>query len=126
MRNKQGEDSQERAKAKIDLPEERVEQGDHGDEDDEPAEARDELLNHDHEQVAAVIVHRRHRANAVPRARDEAHQVHICKSKQRDDLVARAQDSRHRYIVVGDGSIFGGRSNISICQTMRGKKAETN
>ena len=96
MRNKKVESNQERAKAKINLPEQRVEQGDHGDEDEEPAEARDELLNYEHEHVAAGIVHRWHRANAAPRARDEVHRVHNCKNKQPDDLVARPHDGRHR------------------------------
>ena len=73
MRNKKVEGNQERAKAKIDLQERQGEMGGHGDEDDELTEARDEVRNYQHEQVAAVIVHRRHRANAVPRARDEAH-----------------------------------------------------
>ena len=107
MRNKKGEGSQERAKENVDLPQRQGELGDQCDEDEELAEARDKHRNDDHEQVAAGIVHRRHRAKAVPRARDEVQQVQICKIEQRDDLVARSHDGRHGYSVVGDGSIFG-------------------
>ena len=45
-------------------------------------------------------------------------------SEQCDDEVARPPDGPHRYIVVGDGSIFGGRSNVSTCQ--RRKQRQTN
>ena len=58
MRNNKVDDNQERAKANIDLYERQGELGGHSDEDDELGEARDELRNYQHEQVAAVIVHR--------------------------------------------------------------------
>lgn len=116
----------ERAKTKVDLDEQQGELGDNADEDDELAEARDEHRDDQHEQVAAVRVYRWHGAVTVPSARGEASQVPMRAGEQRDDCVAGPPDGGKRYIIVGDGCVFGGRDNISTCWTMTGGKAETN
>jgi len=66
VEKKEVDREQERAEAKVDLDEQKGELGNHADEDNELAEARDEQRDNQHEQVAAVIVHRRHSALAVP------------------------------------------------------------
>ena len=123
-RKKVPDDHQEREKANVDLAEQQSELGDYGDEDDELVEARDEQCKEGQEYTAEACVPKWHRAKAVPRARDEVHQVRICVSEQCDDVVAGPPDGPHRYIVVGDGSVFGARSNISTCQ--RRKRRRTN
>jgi len=86
---------QERAEAKVDLDEQKGELRNHANEDDELAKARDEQRDNQHEQVGAVIVHRRHGALAVPRAREQARQLPIRAGEQCDDLVAGPTNSGH-------------------------------
>ena len=126
VNKKEVDGKNERVKTKVDLEEQQAELGDNADEDEELSEARDEYRDDQREQVAAVSVPRRHGAVAVPRAGGEESQVQMRSGEQRDDRVAGTHDGGRRYIVVGDGGGFGGRSNISTCWTMKGEKAETN
>jgi hypothetical protein len=111
---------QERAKANVDMGEQREELDVQDDVDEDLAENSDEPCDDHHEQVGAVII------VAVRRAREEGSHAHIRGDEQRGNVVAVPSDSRNRYITAGDDAGFGGRSNIRTCQTMREKKAETN
>ncbi len=59
--------NQERGKTNVNLDETKDELGDRGDEGDELAEASDERHDDHHQEIDAVMVHRRHRALTVPR-----------------------------------------------------------
>ena len=96
------DDNQEHEKAKVDFGEQHSELGDHGGEDDELVETRDEQCKEGQEYIADAHVPKWHRAKVVPRARGEVRQVRICVSEQCDDVVAGPPDGPHRYIVVGD------------------------
>jgi hypothetical protein len=109
----------ERANTQVDREEQLADLGDNEHEGDKLAEARDEQLEDNHEDSDAVMVRGRHATVAVPRAREEASQVPIRAGEQRDDVVAGPTDGSHRDGIVGDGGVFGGRRNISTCQTMR-------
>ena len=71
-KKKETDGDQERGKTKVNLDETQQEPGDEWDEGDELGEARNEHREDQHKDIDAVIIHRRHRAVAIPRARGEA------------------------------------------------------
>ena len=95
VNKKEVDGGQERAEAKVDLDEQQEELGNHADEDDELAEARDEHYDDYNEGVGTVTVRRRHNAIAVPRANGEARQAQIRAAEQRDDGAAGPPDGDH-------------------------------
>ena len=109
VNKKEVDSNQERAEGDVDGDEQEENLRDHASEDEQLAKARSQELNDHHDNVGAVGVRGRHRALAVPWAREEARQAHRRRGDMRNDIVAGSLDGRQRNLVVGDDCVCRGR-----------------